>query len=141
MIIDAEVYRKVVSTPKDIPPETGGILGSHDGIICKYQFDEGYHSHRMCTYIPNTQLLNDSIREWKRRDIDLAGMYHTHYFGVETLSQTDIDYIKKIMDSMPDQVNCLFFPLIVMPERKMVGYIARRSEDGITIQKEHIICQ
>lgn len=57
------------------------------------------------------------------------GVFHTHFYGVNTLSEGDRAYIKQIMAAMPDGLECLYFPLIVFPDKEMIVYQASRSKN------------
>lgn len=50
------------------------------------------------------------------------GIYHTHFWNVDvdTLSENDKEYIKKIMDNMPEEIGQLYFPLVLMPKREVI---------------------
>ena len=55
------------------------------------------------------------------------GMFHVHFGGTESLSEGDKEYIVRIMEVMPKKIGCLYFPVVVMPERKVVAYKAVRN--------------
>ena len=136
MKINQQVYNRIVTTVKEIPPESGGILGEKNGVIEFVEYDSGIPQGRMCSYSPNVQRLNYVIAEWEQQGITFCGMFHTHYFGVETLSEGDISYIKKIMSSMPKDITKLYFPLVVLPQREMIVYTARRNVEQNDVWKE-----
>lgn len=117
------------------PPEVGGILGKDSNdIISEVYFDKGKNNGKQCSYVPDTDILNQQILEWKRKNIAFAGIFHTHFFGVETLSEGDIKYINKIMLAMPKQVKYLWFPIVVLPQRKIIAYIAHRENTNVIIE-------
>jgi len=60
---------------------------------------------------------------------------------VETLSAGDIFYIEQIMKSMSESIKKLYFPLVVLPQREMVVYVAVKEKEEICIQKETIIVE
>ena len=141
MRIKKNVLNSICAIVSDIPPETGGILGEQSGVIVIVEFDEGIQNQRMCNYSPNVNKLNQVIQLWKKQGIDFCGIFHTHYFGVETLSAGDTSYIEQIMESMPKSIKRLYFPLVVLPQREMVAYVAVKENEEICIQKEIIIVE
>ena len=138
MRIKKNVLNSICATVYDIPPETGGILGEQRGVIVIVEFDEGIRQDRMCSYSPDVNKLNQVIQLWKKQGIAFCGIFHTHYFGVETLSAGDISYIEQIMENMPKSIKKLYFPLVVLPQREMVAYVAVKENEEICIQKETI---
>lgn len=141
MTITYNTYQAIVTAPAELPPETGGLLGIKDGCVCAFVFDEGIPSGRMCGYIPDTKRFNSILTEWQKEDISFAGMVHTHYFDVKTLSIPDKAYIAKIMHSMPSVIQELYFPLVVMPQRELVVYRAVIVNDTVCIETDDItIC-
>ena len=113
MRIKKEIYYSILTSVKDIPPESGGILGEKDGIIQFVVYDEGVKNEKLCSYAPNVEKLNVVIQKWQEEGILICGMFHTHFFGVETLSEGDVNYINMIMEQMPEEIKTLFFPIIV----------------------------
>mgnify|MGYP001624113892 CR=1 FL=1 len=55
MKIKQEIYNEILYYQRTVPPETGGILGGCNGIICANHFDEGLLSKRKCSYVPNVK--------------------------------------------------------------------------------------
>lgn len=139
MRITTKQYEEIMKMVNPIPPESGGILGSRDDMIVATFYDKGIKTEKMCSYIPNVNLLNDIIAKWNEENIVFSGIFHTHYFGVRTLSCGDRNYIEKIMMSMPNEVSELYFPIIVMPQKEMIVYKAIKSENQILIQ-EDVVC-
>ena len=84
MRISRETYNSMLKSVKDIPPESGGILGEKNGIIQFVIYDEGVKNEKMCSYTPNAEKLNLVIREWQEQGILFCGIFHTHFFGVKT---------------------------------------------------------
>ena len=138
MIIKTEVYSRILEHPKDTPPETGGILGGINDMITEYVFDEGLPTERACRYVPDVDKLNRIISDWQAKGIDFKGMYHVHYFGVSTLSDNDRAYISEIMQAVSNSVTELYFPIVVMPRRKMVAYIASLKNGKLDIKEDSI---
>lgn len=134
MLINNNVYKEIISNQREIPPETGGILGGTKGRITIAVHDIGIQSEKKCSYTPNVEKMNQIIAEWKEKNIDFMGIYHSHFFGVDTLSEGDRKYIECIMKSMPKSINILYFPIIVMPQKVMVCYRAILNEERFTIE-------
>lgn len=140
MLIRDSVLQDILKCADTKPPESGGIIGiNNNGIVCDYYHDFGIKTDRMCRYAPNTVVLNQVIASWKEMMIRIGGLYHTHYFGVSTLSKNDMNYISKILMSMPSNVNFLYFPLVVVPQYEMVPYIAKRENGAIRIELDNLI--
>ena len=64
-------------------------------------------------------------------------MFHTHLPQWDSLSNTDIHYIKKIMKAMPTEIEWLYFP-IVYPSINIRSYIARKLKEEIIIVEDKI---
>ena len=139
MKILQKTYDQIIFESRKIPYETGGILGGANGVITISQFDDGLPSTRMCSYIPNTRKLNLTIKKWQQSNITFMGIYHTHFWNVETLSVNDEAYINKIMYCMPGVIEQLYFPLVVMPNPKLVSYTAKKvSGELVEIKRDKI---
>lgn len=139
MIIGNKTYQEIISIQNNMPPETGGILGGTDGCVTTIAYDCGKIGTKKCSYTPDVDMLNQTINEWQDRGIDFMGIFHSHFFGVKTLSEGDKRYILHIMRNMPKSVSFLYFPLIVMPERVMVVFKAEFVKDHLVIVKDGII--
>ena len=138
MRISRETYNSMLKSVKDIPPESGGILGEKNGIIQFVVYDEGVKNEKMCSYTPNAEKLNLVSREWQEQGILFCGIFHTHFFGVKTLSEGDLTYIKTIMKQMPIEIERLFFPIVVLPQREIVAYIAKKEQEQLIIKQDII---
>lgn len=125
----------------DFPPETGGILGSSDGLIIdKVVMDEyDLNNQKFCSYFPNVKFLNSNIEIWQKNGIDFKGIFHTHFFGVETLSDGDKQYIDAIMKAMPESVKELYFPIFVLPNRELFCYKAKKNDSGTEISFDETV--
>ncbi|MBU5477693.1 hypothetical protein KQI69_00565 [Eubacterium sp. MSJ-13] len=110
-------------------PETGGIIGGKNQEITEYWVDDDAVSKGkyMCRYTPNVDVMNEKIHKWSEKNIDFLGIFHTHYFGIRTLSKGDIEYMYKIMNVMPLSVKVLYFPIIVFPEKEMILYAIKNQ--------------
>ena len=122
------------------PPEMGGILGSIDGKSITHVVVDmnSVISGRCCQYSPNVEYLNNCISSWLQDDIEFKGVFHTHFANVETLSLADENYICKIMKGMPEEIDYLFFPVFILPKRKLICYQAKREERKVNIVREDL---
>lgn len=138
MKIEAAILQRIFRQILGIPSESGGIFGSKGDIISNVEFDKGI-SKLKCAYEPNIDFLNEVIERWQEENIDFAGIFHTHFFGVETLSQGDIAYITAIMSAVPESINQLYFPIVLPEYHKMIPYIATKDTHGIQICKDELM--
>lgn len=136
MMIQKHIYWKLLNSVPTAPPEAGGILGSVNGIVCAYQMDIGYFAGRGCFYSPNTSFLNSHIKKWQEQGIQFCGIFHTHFFGVQTLSDGDALYIRAIMQAMPRCIHQLYFPIVVLPEKEIVSYFAIHNGEMVEIRND-----
>ena len=140
MKISKNVLYKLNNLISDNPPETGGILGSKDNnIITDIIMDEiKKPSYKICCYEPNVDFLNHHIDKWLEKGISFKGVFHTHFVGIKTLSRADKKYISTIMNNMPEEIAYLYFPVFVLPDRKMVCYRAEKTKKEIKIFYEDV---
>ena len=136
MKITSEIYKLLLECPQ-VPPEIGGILGGKNDIIEKMIVDEGKKSCIGIQYVPDVMFINKCIGEWDDLHIEFYGMFHTHLDRWKTLSDRDKEYIKRIMNVMPGQVEDLYFPL-VFPKNKVKFFKAVKSNNKIHISEEKI---
>lgn len=129
------IIKEINISVSDIPPETGGILGSSNGnVIDKLIMDHPSETpERPCSYSPNTNFLNHCINKWQENNISFMGIFHTHFVGVKTLSSGDRNYIYAIMAAMPDNIEYLYFPIFVLPDRILVCYKAVKCGSMVDI--------
>ena len=71
--------------------------------------------------------------------IEFLGIFHTHYYGVKTLSDADKDYMRRIMNSMPESIKILYFPVFVFPNNEMVLYAIKYQTMEIMLCNYYII--
>lgn len=124
----------------DGPPESGGILGGTGHVVTQIVLDRGRAGGRPCSYTPDIGFLNGEIKKWAEKGIRFMGMFHVHFGGAEALSEGDKAYIARIMDAMPEAYDRLYFPIVVMPERRMIVYRAVRRNGEIKIERDKIRC-
>ena len=120
-------------------PETGGIIGSRDGIwIDHVVFDRGKQSENGgTTYQPDVQYLNTVIREWESNGIEFRGIFHTHAEQWPDLSSEDKLYMKKILGVMPDKRKGIYCPL-VFPDQHIKVYLVKQENGVYCIIREEI---
>ena len=143
MRISKSVIEIINNTISNQPYEMGGILGSHDNkLIDEVIIDVPNHTNiRPCSYFPNVDFLNQSIESWQDSEIYFIGIFHTHFGGAKNLSRGDKKYISAIMDAMPPQINYLYFPIFVLPNRELVCYKAIRLNGIVDIQAEDLVIE
>lgn len=132
-------YKININIP-DIPSEIGGIMGSHNNdLIDEIVIDKPDQANaRMCSYYPNVDFFNQVIEGWQKNNICFMGIFHTHFFGVTSLSSGDKKYIDAIMKSMPSYIECLYFPIFVLPNRELVCYKAQKRNGTVDVCKEDV---
>lgn len=136
MKIKEYVIKIINSSIDGEPPETGGILGSSDGkIVTEVIMDKKSKDIKhACSYSPNVDFLNLCIDSWLSAGKLFMGIFHTHFAGVKTLSCADKKYIADIMNAMPQEINTLYFPIFVLPDRELVCYKATKKNKSINIE-------
>ncbi len=138
MTICQNVYFKLKKYVPDDPPEMGGLFGGRNGVITSVAFDQGV-SRSMCSYTPDVNRMNAVIEKWNLKGMEFLGIFHTHFLGVRTLSEADKKYIKQILNAMPEYIVQLYFPIMVLPERDLIPYVAISQKPDVLIQKEELI--
>lgn len=139
MKILRKVYSQILNEIPDYSFETGGILGGRDGVIEKFMFDKGLHQlEQRCCYVPDTIMINQRIEDWSYDQVDFYGIWHTHFGGSINLSKGDIKYIKNILCAVYPEKRGLYFPIILIPERKIEAYYCILCDQEIQIKKENI---
>lgn len=143
MRILKSVIDAIDSLVSEQPPETGGILGSHDNeLIDELVMDEpNPRTIKNCSYTPNISFLNQNIELWQSNNINFKGLFHTHYYGIKTLSCGDKKYINEIMCGLPKCIQYLYFPIFVLPNRELICYNAIRGNKAILIEEEPLIIE
>lgn len=122
----------------DTRSEHGGIIGGFNDTVTTFEFDNGLYNENSGCYIPNTELLNQCIEKWYSKNISFYGIIHSHLTPYASLSNDDVKYIKKIMLSMPQSIDKLYFP-IVLPKHTINSFKAIRKGNEISIVLDDII--
>lgn len=131
-----EIYNHLINLPP-VPPERGGIIGCKNGVgvtIC----EDICSKENAFSYVPNVQYLNKEIEQWYDNNISLYAIYHTHVNNGYKLSKQDEAYIKKIVCTIPNKTDDLYFP-IVIPNDKIVVYKTSKSKKQIYIIQDELI--
>lgn len=137
MVIEMEIYQKILSTFPAVPPEGGCILGAKDDVVCAFEYDSGFPRIDMAVYIPNIVVLNQVIQQWASEGTQFSGLAHSHPYGQRSLSSSDIAYIHTIMQAMPACIEKLYFPL-VFPGEEIISFVAIRTKSRIDILPDNI---
>lgn len=141
MDILENVYRKIMKSFPEVPPENGGILGIRDGIVCQYYHDKSNQILENAIYVPDIRWMNWCIQEWEDKQISFGGIVHSHMPGQKTLSNSDKKYIKQIINGMPGYIKELYFPIII-PQEEIICYRAYKHNQNLVLEEDeiHIIC-
>lgn len=129
------VYHQILNFSAKKPLEIGGIIGGQNNIIEYLYFDINTSIH---SYAPDTNKLNDIISGWCKQSIKFLGIFHSHLDTSERLSNADEKYIKEIMYAMPEEIDFLYFPLILPECKKMIVFKAIRKNNMIDIIKDDV---
>lgn len=136
MIISSTIYNEIVyKTPKP-PPEIGGVLFQRNDIVSHYVIDEGLKEYGK--YTPNVDFLNHQIELMAKKEYEFCGIFHTHFPFGEKLSSDDEKYINRIALSLKNQIDTLYFP-IVLPNDKMVAYCSCFSNGDVIISGDNLV--
>ena len=111
MIITSQVFDNIYKAFISNQYESGGLLGSRDGVICSFLFDIGNGSSS--EYAPNVSLFNDTLKTWAESNIKFAGIIHSHPNDCRCLSFEDEKTIHNICASIKVN-NALFFPILTI---------------------------
>lgn len=141
MKIINEVYQKILENTPDCMPEIGGMLGGQDDIITTVVFDKGKtDDYTRCHYTPDVAMLNAYLDNWRINEIEFYGLFHTHFYGVTSLSKGDIAYISEILKAMPESKKMLLFPIVVMPDKKIISYRCCMDGEKLIVTEEPFVC-
>lgn len=137
MLITTSAYRKLLQIPQ-VPPETGGILGMRNGVIGEVYLDTVKPVLGRAMYVPDVDVLNRQIQVWQNNNVEFAGLFHSHLPDQKVLSGRDEMYVAEIMQSMPDTIQKLFFP-IVIPGQAVIAFAAvRQNNHSVAIIRENV---
>lgn len=129
--LDKKVREEMICTIGREPNETGGILGGSDCEINHFFFDVGEKSSAN-EYVPNTDLLNKVIDNWKSRDIKFLGIIHSHIDN-PLLSDKDIQMALKILDLNPF-IESILMPIFIIKDQEFRWYkVSKHQVDLATV--------
>lgn len=134
MKIAKEIYRQI--TTQSFLKEVSGLLGGINGTIL-YYYQASSNNNKECSCYLEGERINKVIDLWQRKGIDFYGIYHTHPICDDRLSAQDISYITAVMNALSQNVECLYFP-VILPNKKMTAYKAV-NKGQISIVKETVI--
>ena len=137
MRISKELYDEILFSTPYPPPESGGLLGGHNGVVALFVSDMGSCLKSSYKYEPDVAFLNKTINNWLDKNIDFMGIYHSHPHHCEALSGADIEYISAILKSVSGYTDKLYFP-VVIPKEKIISYCALIVADEIQIFQDAI---
>lgn len=140
MVMEMEVYQKILRAFPAVPPEGGCILGARNDVVCAFAYDSGFPRADMAVYVPDIEVLNRVIRQWASEGTRFYGLAHSHPYGQRSLSGSDIAYIHTIMQAMPEWIEKLYFPL-VFPGEEIISFAAVRHQKEIDILPDEIVIQ
>lgn len=138
MNIKESVYLKILDCYSVPPPESGGILGMKNDVVCQYYHDNSNIEERAAIYVLDVVTLNQKIDEWQKIGVEFAGIIHSHMLGQNTLSLGDIEYIKQTFNNIPECVDELYFPIIIPEDKHVISFVAKRSEKDVIIRQDEI---
>lgn len=139
MNIEANVLNEIMSTIGSVSPETGGIIGTQNDVVCAYYFDRT-GSCDSNTYKPDTVTVNSVISDWTQRSIQFAGIVHSHLEDRCELSCADIKYAQLIMTA--NDMNVILFPLVVIGSKvRVILYkVDRQQKSLVDLRCTRITC-
>ena len=99
--------------------ETGGILGQLGKQVDQFVFDPGLVSLRD-EYIPNVEILNQTLVDWQRQGILFAGLIHSHQCRSK-LSYADLEYAKAILQTT--HIMSVYMHLFILGDNSIDSYM------------------
>lgn len=138
MEIRHQIYQKLLHSFPAVPPEAGAVLGGQNGTVTHFAYDSGIPCYESAIYTPSTDELNKVIQKWSGHDISFYGIAHSHPPGQVELSISDMAYIMRIMDHMPDSIQALFFPLVI-PGERIIPFVGHRASGTISISPDTVL--
>jgi hypothetical protein len=138
MNIKESIYLKMLDCYSVPLPESGGILGIKNSVVCEYYHDSSSRIVERALYVLDVDTLNLKIDVWQKSGIEFAGIIHSHMLGQNTLSSGDIEYIKQVFNNIPECVDELYFPIIIPKDEQVISFFAKRSEKDVIIRQDEI---
>lgn len=135
MYITKEVYNKIVDKTPKPPPEMGGAIFQKNDVVSQFVFDNGLCEYGK--YTPNVDFLNNQIKEFAEKGYEFCGVFHSHFPFGEKLSDDDKKYIEIITSSLKNQINKLYFP-IILPSDKLISYCSYIKDGKVIITDDNL---
>ena len=98
--VDHQLLKYLLRKRKYRGIETGGILGSSQGVITHYYHDEG-GKQTDGGYFPNSEDLNWIIAQWKRVGIEFGALLCVHAPDAPAPSVSNLWYVSAILSFNP----------------------------------------
>ena len=135
MKIKRKILGEIISTIGTCEPETGGILGVKDGVVCEFYFDKNADC-QIGEYCPNTVDVNSKLVEWAREGISFAGIIHSHPNNLFEFSNGDKEGIFTVVKAIPNAEK-LYFPIVTNSNGNflMTVYRVIPVQDDISIMQ------
>jgi len=117
------------------PPESGGLLlgpvGTND--VTDFFFDAGGNVTG-ASYSPDHRTLNRKMKEeWIPAGIDMKGFIHSHPGRLDTLTDQDLMYIKRLLAANPD-MSMFIAPIIIPFEFRMRMMVVFSDNPGTIVE-------
>ena len=130
--ISRSVRRDILRALGKHRPERGGLLGGDrkHGRITHFWHDQSPLLADPTTYEPNHQAINQVLRDWNARGVDLVGMVHSHPASFAQPSAADCEYARRILHHIP-AMDQFFMPIVLTRcesgQARIYPYVVRRS--------------
>lgn len=138
MLLTKTVNSQIHETLGKLKPELGGILGSKNGVITTFYFDENSQFSNN-SYYPCVATLNHQISEWSKSGILFCGVIHSHPRGDTKLSHDDILFARKIIECNISRIDKVYFPITTSTNDSDAFYIRTYVVDPNGIVEEETI--
>jgi len=142
MIICQNVFSIIINISRLNTVEIGGIIGGKmckkKEIISRFSFDNYCQPNKSEYYVPDTKNLSKIITHWQERGTTFYGVFHSRLDTSKELSSADKEYIKNIMLAMPDEVDHLYFLLVLPKCEKIIAFKAIKHDNYFNIIKDDI---
>jgi len=130
-----EAFDKTMLAICSRPAESGGLLlgqvGSND--VCDFFFDVG-GNFTGASYSPDHVTLNKKMKEeWIPAGLDMKGFVHSHPGSLDTLTNEDLMYIKRLLIANPD-MSMFISPIIIPPEFRIRAMVVFRDNPGTAVE-------
>lgn len=136
MKILREVVSEIKASFEAYKTECGGLLGIKDSIVCEFLFDSG--TNNIAEYSPNISFFNESLKMWAEKDINFAGIIHSHPNDCRILSYEDESTIEKIYKAIECDY-ALYFPIFTLCKKKAIITVYKYENGKIERDEIEII--